>query len=183
METLQPNSFLQLALRAANISLFSTVKISVMNLIEQINNHKYLYLDKLVELNDLELEVWISEARVDYDSKENLQDILEFAPSTEMNSIISDDKCKSYKILFKNYIAFSVRNETFTNWDDEEKFDGDLFRRYSKSKFLDYVESSTSTEYAKFFMAAERHFHIGICCLNHIIDVACLEEPIIEELN
>jgi hypothetical protein len=78
--------------------------------------------------------------------------------------------------------AYSVRNETFTNWDNEEKFDGNLFRRYSKSKFLDYVESSTSTYYAKNLMGADEHFHIGICCLNHILDVACLEEPTIEEV-
>ncbi|NJM54274.1 MAG: hypothetical protein HC846_13370 [Blastocatellia bacterium] len=136
----------------------------------------------MVEINDLELEVYISEARVDYETKENLQDILDNAPSNEMHSIISDERCKRYRLLFKNYIAYSVRNEMFTNWDDDEKFEGILFRQYSKSKFLDYVESSTSTESAKFMMNAESYFHIGICCLNHIIDVACLEESVIEEV-
>lgn len=35
-----------------------------MNLIEQINLHEYLYLNKLVEINDIELELWINEAKV-----------------------------------------------------------------------------------------------------------------------
>lgn len=153
-----------------------------MSLVKQINNHKYLYLDKLVEINDLELEVYIDEARADYETKENFQDILAFAPPSEINPIITDDKCKKYKLVFKNYIAFSVRNETFTNWDAEENFDGNLLRRYTKSKFLDYVENSTSTDYAVNLMNAESFFHIGICCLNQIIDVACLEEPLIEEV-
>lgn len=153
-----------------------------MNLIEQINSHKYLYLDKLFEIHDLELEIFIREARIDYETKENLQDILEYSKPTEMNPIISDDQCKRYKIVFKNYITYSVLNESFSFWDDSEKFEGDLFRVYTKSKFLDYVEKSASIDYAKMLMDAENHFHIGICCLNQIIDVACLEKPIIEEI-
>ncbi len=154
-----------------------------MDLIDQINKHNYLYLDKLNEINDLELEIWISEGRIDSDTKGNLQDIFESAPSIETNPIVSDEKCKRYKILFKNYLAFLVRNETFTTWNETDKYEGELFLRFKKSKFLDYIESSTATDYAKDFMNVKGHFHIGIICLNHIVDIAFLEEPVIEEVN
>ena len=154
-----------------------------MNLFNQINSHKYLYLDKLIEENELELVLWISEARVDDSQKEDLKDILKFSSSREMHPIVTDAICKRYTITFSNYLAFSVRNETFTSWDNEEVFIGGLFHKYSKSKFWDYVNVSTSVEYAKFLMNEDDYFHFGFVCLNNIIDIASPKEPIIEEVK
>jgi hypothetical protein len=148
-----------------------------MNLIEQINFHKYLYLDKLVEINDLELEVYFNEARVE-SKKENDS---KSTNSTKFGSIISDVECRRYRVIFKNYITYSVINESFSFWDKEDIYDGKFFRKYTKSKFISYVKSVASPGYLE-IMNAEKFHHIGICCLNQIIDVACLEGPIIEEL-
>ena len=52
-----------------------------MNLIEHINSHKFIFLDKLVEENDLELVLFIEEARIDEDTDEDLKEVLEFMPS------------------------------------------------------------------------------------------------------
>ncbi len=154
-----------------------------MNLFDQINSHKYLYLDKLIEENELELVLWINEARSDDHQKEDLKDILEFSSSREMHPIVTDEICKRYKITFPHYLAFSVRNETFTSWDDEEVFIGDSFRKYSKSRFWDFVKVSTDIECAKFLMNENDYFHFGFVCLNNIIDVVSPKEPIIEEVK
>lgn len=153
-----------------------------MNLIEQINSHKYLFLDKLVEENDLELVMFIEEARTDEDTDEDLKDILDFAPSTKISPIISDEKCKRYKIIFKDYLIFTVTNESFDIGDENENFEGKLFRKYTRSKFLEYIQHAVNIEYAEILMDEGKYNHFCICCLNQIIDVASANEPIIEEL-
>ncbi len=154
-----------------------------MILIEQINSHRYLFLNKLVEVNDLELILLIDEGRVDEDTEGNLNEVLEFAPSIKTNPIISNEKCKRYKITISDYLAYSVRNESFTSWDDDETFKGKLFRIYLKSKFLNYMEKATDVDHAKFLMDEAEYIHFGICCENQIIDIASANQPIIEELK
>ena len=85
----------------------------------------------------------------------------------------------SYEVLFPSYIAYSVRNESFTVADSEEVFNGRLFVEYSRSKFLDFIESAT--------IASEDHpgpfRHFGINALDHIIDVASIDNPIIRQVR
>src|SRR5687768_719731 len=130
-----------------------------MNLIDQINTHKYLYLDKLIELNDLELELWISEAGV----KEDKTNISENVSS--YGAIETSELHKRYKIVFDNYIAYSVRNESFTVWDDYEKFTGNLFCVYSKSRFLDYISVAVHMFIVE-NTQENKIIHFGIFCLN-----------------
>ncbi len=147
-----------------------------MDFIDQINTHKYLYLDKLVERNDLELEVWINEARVSQSERDILQN------ASAYGAIVTDEFCKRYKILFDNYIAFSVVNESFENPSDDQEFIGNLFRTYSKSGFLDYVLTSVTVGHAEEVFDSEiQHFEVN--CLNHIINIATCKLPLIEELT
>ncbi|MEZ5344472.1 MAG: hypothetical protein R2681_02855 [Pyrinomonadaceae bacterium] len=154
-----------------------------MNLIAQINSHEWLFLDKLIEENDLQLVLFVAEAKTDQDTEGDLKDILEFAPSTKINPIISDENCKRYKITFENYLIYSVANESFVDWDENENFEGNLFRKYSKSKFLDYIQRAVNVEYAQILMDEGEYHHFCICCSNQIIDVASPAQPIIEELS
>ncbi len=152
-----------------------------MNYLDQINAHKYLFLEKVIEENAL--SIFVVEGKVDKSKSENLNQILEYAPSYEMYPVISDESCKRYKITFKNYITYLVRNETFAVWNDEDEFVGNIIRKYSKSKFWDFVETATSIDCAKAFMDINEYFHIGICCEDHIIDIATAEDWRIEQLT
>jgi hypothetical protein len=80
---------------------------------------------------------------------------------------------------FEAYIGYSVLNESITNLDDYEEFEGKAFRIYSKSRYLDYINVSTfaSNDYPGPYK------HYGIACLNHIIDIISTEEPIIKEIE
>jgi hypothetical protein len=71
-----------------------------MNLVDQINSHKWLYLDRLYEEKDLELCVIIDEAQISGDELESSDNV------TAYGAIVSDDTCKKYKITFKNYVAY-----------------------------------------------------------------------------
>jgi hypothetical protein len=67
----------------------------LMNLFDQINSHKWLYLDRLYEEKDLELCVVIDEAKIlggELESSEN---------ATAYGAIVSDLTCSKYKITFK----------------------------------------------------------------------------------
>lgn len=147
-----------------------------MNLVDQINTHKYLYLDRLAEITDLELELWINEARVQGSKKEVPEN------ATFYGAIVTDELSKKYKITIKGYIVYSVTNESYVQDNKGEKFVGNLFRRYSESKFLDYAEATINVEYAE-AMFDEKPKHFEIICLNHIVDVICFDDILIEELS
>lgn len=81
---------------------------------------------------------------------------------------------------FESYIGYSVINESFTSWDDYERFEGKkTFRIYSKSRFLDYISNATfaSVEYPGPYL------HYGIVCLDHIVNVVTISEPKVREIH
>ncbi len=80
--------------------------------------------------------------------------------------------------MFEDYLAYSVRNESFTVWDNEEEFTGNVFRVYTKSKFIDYVRASTESFLVENVVGVYKHYEI--VCQNQIIDVASSHEPKIE---
>lgn len=129
-----------------------------MNLFDQINNHKYLFLDKSLIENDTELMFWISEAG---------------------NEVGNQENDKQYKVTFDKYIAFSFINESYSMKNETDQYTGRIFRIYSKSKFLDYVESSTVDIE---FIIGKSYEHYEFACLNNIVDVISSEKPIIEEI-
>jgi hypothetical protein len=96
----------------------------------------------------------------------------------EASSIIIDEDLPVIQIDFETYIGYSVLNESFTSWDDTEEFEGNIFRIYSKSKYLDFIRVGTfaSEDYPGPFK------HYGMACLNHIVDVVSTSEPIVKEV-
>jgi hypothetical protein len=147
-----------------------------MNLIEQINNHKYLYLTEIGEPKDNALRLLIEEAIVDEEEHD-----FKIANSviSGVRDIVSDHRCFAYEIIFESYIAYSVINESFDTVDESEAFTGKLFRTYSKSKFLDYLKTATlaDEEYPGAFS------HYLIAALNHIVNVASTDSPVIKVLR
>jgi hypothetical protein len=142
----------------------------LMDLFDQINTNKYLYLDRLYEEKDLELCVVVDEAKIlGGESKP-------FENASQYGSIVSDHTCKKYRIIFKNYLAYLVTNEIVAREDKEEQFTGTLLRTYSKSKFLDYMQSTTNG--AIDVLGSCTHYEV--VTLNQIIDVAGTREPEIE---
>lgn len=141
-----------------------------MNLVDQINSHKYLYLDRLYEKQDLELCVIIDEAKVPSGEIESSDSV------TAYGAIVSDETCNKYKITFKNYVAYCVTNETCAGAGGDEQFTGTLFRTYAKSQFLDYIAASGGG----LIETLDGYTHYEIVTLNQIIDVVGTREPEIE---
>ncbi len=150
-----------------------------MNLIEQLNSHDYLNLDTLIDKGELKIELLISETSTEcWDKEINvIDDLSEF----EKADVLRRRACKKYKITFENYISYSVVNESLTSWDDYEQFEGNLFRIYSKSRFLDYINIAVEMFIVK-HTQEDKIKHFGILCLNNIIDIATCQELQIEEI-
>ncbi|XID95006.1 hypothetical protein ACF3MZ_11040 [Paenibacillaceae bacterium WGS1546] len=94
-------------------------------------------------------------------------------------SINIDEASPLLQIDFKSYIGYSILNESFTVWDDYEEFTGKIFRIYTKSRYLDFISNGT--------IAFEDHpgpfKHYGVSCLDHIVDVVSISEPIVQEVT
>ena len=141
----------------------------LMNLIDQINSHKWLYLDRLYEETDLELCVIIDEAKIP-------GGLETFDNATPYGAIVSDATCNKYKITFKNYIAYCVTNESCAGSGNDEHFIGNLFRTYSKSAFLDFIAASGGG----IIGTLGPYTHYEVVTLNQIVDVATTRPPDIE---
>ena len=147
-----------------------------MNLVDQINRHTYLFLTEIGEPEDNVLRLVIEEARASGEPEEmKIGDVT----LSGARPITSDDSCHAYEVVFGSYVAYSVRNESYTPEDKSEEFTGKLFRVYSKSRFRDYLSVATfaTDEYPG------KLNHYEIVCENHIVDVASVGEPEISILR
>ena len=57
--------------------------------------------------------------------------------------VIDDENEPLIVIDFPNYIHCSIQDEVFYRVDETEEFEGNSFRIYTKSKFLEYVGVKT----------------------------------------
>ena len=139
-------------------------------------NLKDIYLDQIFETIDNHLRLIFNRSKT--------SDIAETITIGEIEikdsySIDIDGTKPQIQMDFEWYIGYSVRNESYTVWDDYEEFDGKIFRIFSKSRYLDFISISTiaTEEYPGPYK------HYGMSCLNHVIDVVSNTDPIIVEIS
>jgi len=145
-----------------------------MNDFEELDRQKNLLLTNIFEPEDnsLQLEISITD----------LDDVKEFTVN-EINlglvREITNNNTNIYKVFFPYYIAYSVVNESYDDNGLSEIYKGKSLRIYEKSNFLDYLKCETfaTDEYPGKFI------HYQIVTLNHIINVASQEEPVIEKIK
>ncbi|HEY9432255.1 MAG TPA: hypothetical protein VI260_12405 [Blastocatellia bacterium] len=147
-----------------------------MDLIQLINQHQYLYLTEICEPEDNVLKLMVAEAKVS-GPRENI--VIEGVEIKDTAPIVVAEDSSVYEVIFDQYIAYSVRNESYTHLDKEEEFEGRLACIYTKSRFLDYV--SVSTFASDDFPGPFKHY--GFNCLNHIVDIVSTSPPKIVELR
>ena len=148
-----------------------------------LSEAKYLYLREISEPRDNSLRVVVEEAVVDY-KEAGAQLETEGYPAQALHDagildsahpIESSDACRTFELFWKHYVAYLVTEEfvgscgTYT----DEVFTGKLLRWYSKSHFLDHLARDTGSH-------ARPLQHYKVVCLNHLIDVASEEPPVIQ---
>ena len=150
--------------------------MATRGLSDEIDLCEYLYLRELSEPRDNALRFMVEEARVS-PNKATVP-----LPGIEISAkeIISDSLCHFFELVWTSYIAYAVRNESYTTVDESVRIDsGRLIRLYSESKFLDCVKKGTiaSEDYPG------PHNHVQLVCLIHVIDVVSTSTPEIRTLR
>lgn len=145
-----------------------------ITLYSEINDAKYLYVTRIYESDedDLEFEITIPGSG----QKDNL--VIKEVELGEVTPIIYNQYSPRYKVVFKSYIPYSVVNESYANINPDDIYTGKLFRIYQKSAFLDYTGIETFATHG--YPGPFRHYQI--VALDHIVNVASVDEPVIEKL-
>lgn len=93
--------------------------------------------------------------------------------------MVGEKSSSLIQVNFNSYIAYSIRNEFFTSWDDYEEFGGKTFRIYKKSRYLDFISNGIFA--SKDFARPYKHY--GICCIDHVVDIISTSEPVVREVK
>ncbi|MFT8341247.1 MULTISPECIES: hypothetical protein [Clostridium] len=101
---------------------------------------------------------------------------------TDCYPINIDAHLPTLQLDFESYIAYSITNESFTSWDDYEVFEGNAFRIYTKSRYLDFIKEHTFAHQVCGDVYPTLT-HYGIVCLNHIVNIVSTCTPVIVETN
>jgi hypothetical protein len=144
----------------------------------EIQGCKWLFMNGIGEPCDNELRLEIFEAftlPASPDALRPLSDPLKL--NLPLGSPIEHvSGCKIFTLHWPDYVAYSVRNESYTTVDNYEVFEGRKFVKYSKSRYLDFIREAT--------FADDRYpgpmTHWGIFCLNHIIDIVSCSQPVVQ---
>jgi hypothetical protein len=141
-----------------------------------IDDVQWLYVGGISEPRENDLRILLEEARV-APSKADLPVV---GPHSTYGAIVHDETCRVFEVRFLPVVAYLVTNETYPNPDkDYDRFTGQKFRHYSRSRYLDFIRKST-VDFSDVWGPLR---HWGIACLNNIIDVVSQKDPVIEILR
>jgi hypothetical protein len=142
----------------------------------QINECEYLFVDGIRELEELALELVVTEAKVQAEVLVPRDE----SPVEQLRSgahpIERDGTCRSFRLIFeaRHMVSYTVLNECYGKFPEPpEQFTGKLFRVFSWSHLLELTKRTTR--------ACDGHpgvlLHYEIACLNHVVDVICTAPP------
>lgn len=85
-----------------------------------------------------------------------------------------------YEVLFRDYIVYQIRNESFCSYDPEEICCGKHLKIFEKSKLLSHlsvVADAGQLDGGSFYPGEWKHY--GIYTQDHIIDVVSHCSPVV----
>ena len=142
----------------------------------QINDCEYLFAVGIREIEELTLELIITEAK----AQNEILVPRDESPLEQLRvggrPIEPDGTCRRFRIVFDrdHMVSYTVLNESYGKYPNPpEQFTGKLFRLFSWSHLMEFTKSTTYT-------SDENHGvlqHFQIACLNHVIDVICTAPP------
>jgi hypothetical protein len=137
---------------------------------EELDDCKYLFLIDITEGDDHSLSLKVVEGITNEVPEEIWVDKQSLGKG---NRIEVTGASRNFELRWPSYITYTVRNESYCQLDKTEHFQGNKFRTYTKSHFLDFRRRAT--------FATEGHpgplFHVGIVCEDHVIDVISTAVP------
>jgi hypothetical protein len=134
-----------------------------------------LYLRDIAEPQQNNLRLRIEEASV---MPEEVSVTFAGTEITNCHLVRPTADSRLFEIVWDNYVAYSVSNESYSTRNESEEFSGKCARLYGKSHFLDYISRAT--------LASEEYpgplRHIQLVCECHIIDVVSARFPEVKRI-
>ncbi|QQK77583.1 hypothetical protein HUG15_19680 [Salicibibacter cibarius] len=137
----------------------------------------YIYLHSLLEPRPNSLRVLIERCKVSR-QKEDIDIGTHVIKDTF--PIVVDEEMPLLQIDFKTYISYTVNDESFAFSHVAETFEGNCFRIFTKSSYLDFIDNRTI---ASDIYPDDPYVHYEIVALDHIIDVISYDDPTITEIK
>ena len=79
---------------------------------------------------------------------------------------------------------YTIRNESYSQYGPDERFEGRVLRIFDTSILLDYVTKATIAQQfddGEWFPGKWKHY--AISTQNHTVDVIVVEEPVIRKIR
>ncbi len=144
--------------------------------IAALNECRYLYLSEIQELDGNGLRLVVSEG---LPAGETGPIHVGGAVLSGGTRIDVTEESRVFELVWSKYVAYAVLNESYVEWNDEEQWEGNGFRVYSKSHFIDYV-SRASFACAEYPGPTQHH---AVVCSDHIVDVVSIDMPKVEQIG
>jgi hypothetical protein len=141
-----------------------------MTLREELDSHRYLFVEGIKEEGRNALQIIISGAVVSTEEETITVNGVEFHGTRRI-----EPGSQWYELTFELYVAYFVLNESYdTRYTgiQEEKWEGKNFRTTSESMFIKFLETSSICR-----DWAGDYVHYRICCQNHVINIVTAHEP------
>lgn len=148
-----------------------------MEYMDLMNQKGYIYLHSLIEPETNSLRIFVDRCKV---IQQGVDIEIGKHIIRDTHSIEVDEELPIVQLDFNSYISYSIINESFAVLDDYEIFDGNSFRIFKKSRYLDFINKGTIVNDV---FPEEQPVHYEIACLDHIIDVISFDEPIVNEIK
>ena len=152
--------------------------------VEAIRACKYLYLQAISEPEENSLRIVLHEAKVggpptaEQLAEESLPALRELLAGAK--AIVHGPGCQVFELVWPSYVGYSVENEGYALPEPKESVgEGCLLAIYTQSVYLSYLSKAS-------FASADHpgpFKHWALCCLNHIVNVASVEAPVITVSN
>lgn len=142
-----------------------------------MNQKGYIYFHSLIEPETNSLRIFVDRSKVSQQGKD-----IEVGKHIirDVHPIEVDEELAILQLDFNSYVAYSIINESFTVLDDYEIFEGNSFRIFKKSRYLDFINKGTIVNDV---FPEEQLVHYEIACLDHIIDVISFDKPIVTKIK
>ncbi len=134
----------------------------------QLLDERASFID-LVEITEPEtnaLRLVIEEMSPDHSAKPDI-------PISGLVRMRHGSQDRTFVLLWERYAAYTVINESYTNGNGDDVFEGDHFRLYSQSRYLRFVEETVGNV----GVLHPGYKHWGVVCQWHVIDVISNVEP------
>jgi hypothetical protein len=133
----------------------------------------WIFLTDLDEPKENSLRVAVAEA-ITIMPKEEVS-----APASLRAPITITSDSRRFELVWTDYVAYSVRNESFAQLAKDRPSAAGVFFERRTSAYLKFLEETTFA--TSVMQKPMRHWEIT--CLNHFVDVVSFSEPIIRELE